>query len=137
MNVCKWEFSFVLSSWWTENQYISCLFPPVFPFSTPFLQFASIFTSLVFWVLGVRSTMAKPVKTKLLCDFTLTCFRHLSQHWETAAAQQTAAQCFVNASITTRGRATLWMEVDWTSPHNQLKNLFIFYQIEFSTISCF
>lgn len=51
---------------------------------------------LVFWVLGVGSTVAMPVKTKLLCDFTLTCFKHPSQHWETAAAQQTAAECFIN-----------------------------------------
>lgn len=41
-------------------------------------------------------------KTKLLCDFTLTCFRHLSQHWEIAAAQQASAKYLKNVSTTQR-----------------------------------
>lgn len=62
-------------------------------------------------------TAVLPVKTKLLCDFTLTCFRLLSQLWETAATQQTTAEFFFNAFTTETRSLALWMQVTHTSGH--------------------
>lgn len=80
-----------LLSNWTERLHLSY-------FSPRRTLLLAVCKMLYFWELDVTSTA---VKTKLLCDFTLTCFRHLSQHQETAAAQQTAAEHFIDSKTQT------------------------------------